>query len=72
MHRNEMKKCTKCCGEIEIGHPDEDYQWNQGTNYFQPRYGPRIWAHEFKNCGCVEFCEESEDSGSLRKEGVNG
>lgn len=68
---NEVRKCPKCSGEMEIGHLDGAYHWNCGTNYFRLRYGPRIWGYACKDCGYVEFYKEMKEvAGALKNESV--
>ena len=44
MNENEVKKCPKCGGQMEIGYLDGAYNWNKGRNYYQLRHSPRIWG----------------------------
>jgi predicted nucleic-acid-binding Zn-ribbon protein len=57
---NEVKKCPKCGGQMEIGHLDGTYNWNKGKTYIRLRHGPRIWGYACENCGYVEFYVEGK------------
>jgi len=67
MNENEVKKCPKCGGLMDVGHLDGAYNWNRGTNYYILTKGPRIWGYACENRGYVEsYVEKKVPSGERR------
>lgn len=60
MSEKGVKKCPKCCGEMEVGYLDGAYHWMRGRSFLRLLHGPRIFAYACKNCGYVEFFIEKE------------
>jgi predicted nucleic-acid-binding Zn-ribbon protein len=56
---DEVKKCPKCGGLMEIRHLDGAYNWNPTTNYLQWKKGPHIWGYACQDWGYVEFYIET-------------
>jgi hypothetical protein len=55
MSRNEVKKCPKCSGEMEIGYFRDAPWWRKGKSLMQFGFGPRIYAYKCKQCGFTEL-----------------
>jgi predicted nucleic-acid-binding Zn-ribbon protein len=57
---NEVKKCPKCGGKMEIGYLNNAWRWMRGKSRWQLKVGPNIYGHACENCGYVEFYLEKE------------
>jgi predicted nucleic-acid-binding Zn-ribbon protein len=57
---NEVKKCPKCGGEMEIGYLNNAHNWIRGKSLLKLLAGPRIYAFACKNCSYVEFYLEKK------------
>jgi predicted nucleic-acid-binding Zn-ribbon protein len=55
---NEVRKCPKCGGEMEIGHLSQANYWRHGKDRWTFEIGKRVFAHKCKNCGYVELYVE--------------
>jgi predicted nucleic-acid-binding Zn-ribbon protein len=62
MNENEVKKCPKCSGEMEIGFLSNAPRWTRGTSIWQIG-GPRVFAFKCRNCGYVELYAEKKEGG---------
>jgi len=60
MDEAEVKKCSKCGGEIEIGYLPGAFSWSAGKNLWSIKKPSRIFAYRCKNCGYVEFYTEKK------------
>jgi hypothetical protein len=57
---NEVKKCPKCNGEMEIGYLRDAPYWRKGTSLWQVGFGTRVYAYRCKSCGYIELYAEKE------------
>ena len=58
---NDIKKCPKCGGEMEIGYLRDAPWWRKGTSLMQMGFGPRVFAHKCVNCGYIELYAEKKE-----------
>lgn len=55
MNEAGVKKCSKCGGEMEIGHLPGAFSWSAGKSLWSIKKPLRIFAYRCENCGYVEF-----------------
>jgi hypothetical protein len=55
LSENEVKKCPKCGGAMEIGHLPNAWNWIEGKSRWSISLGRRIYGYGCRNCGYVEF-----------------
>jgi predicted nucleic-acid-binding Zn-ribbon protein len=56
MNENEVKKCPKCGGEMEVGFLRNAPYWTHGRSvWLSIGWDGRVFAYKCRNCGYVEF-----------------
>jgi predicted nucleic-acid-binding Zn-ribbon protein len=61
MSESDVKKCSKCGGEIEIGYLPGAFSWSAGKSLWSIKKSLRIFAYRCKKCGYVEFYTEKRE-----------
>ena len=58
---NEVKKCPKCGGEMEVGYLQNAPYWRRGRSLWRAfGWNGRLFAYKCRNCGYVEFWGDKE------------
>lgn len=52
---NEVKKCPKCGGDMEVGYLNNASRWIRGRSLLAIRTEGRIFAYKCQNCGYAEL-----------------
>jgi predicted nucleic-acid-binding Zn-ribbon protein len=52
---NEVRKCPKCDGEMEIGYLPGAFSWSKGKSLWRIGESRRIFGHACKKCGYMDF-----------------
>jgi predicted nucleic-acid-binding Zn-ribbon protein len=57
---SEVRKCSKCGGQMEIGYLPGAFSWSAGKNLWRIKDSKRIFGYACRKCGHVEFYLEKE------------
>jgi uncharacterized OB-fold protein len=66
VNENEVKKCPKCSGEMEVGYLQNAPYWRRGRSRWSIGWDGRVFGYKCKNCGYIEFYFEEQGNKDVK------